>query len=519
MRAALAAVAAAALAIVLASPAGAAGTGGLSLVGVASLNQPVGMAVAPGDPSRLFVVEKPGRVVVRHGAAQSTFLDLTGRVKSDGYEQGLLGLAFAPDYATSGRFYVYYTAPTSAPGAASFGSDLAISEFRRGPDADHADPASERPVLRIPHRLEEFENGGQMRFGPDGLLWIGTGDGGGDGDPHGNAQRLDPATDDAAAGADALLGKILRIDPAPGDGCGGACTIPAGNPGFAQREVWAYGLRNPWRFSFDRLTGDLAIADVGNRDLEEVDLAPAPGLGRGANFGWPLYEAGAQLAASPPAGCCVAPVIQKSHRGDGFDALIGGVVVRDPGLPSLAGRYVYAALTTGEIRSARFARGRAVDDRDTGLRLPDLTSFGEDACGRVFATTIDGGLYRISQGTGACSAVGVTVTAAARQRAARAAATVEVAVTCAVDCTLSARGVLLIGGGGGSPAGHTGTLRRELPAGRRTALRFRVGASLQRAVAAAARRGHGARLRFDVTARAGAGGAARHASASSRLMR
>jgi glucose/arabinose dehydrogenase len=522
VRRALAAVAAAALTIVFGLPvaaAGAAGTGGLTLVPVASFSQPVGIAVAPGDRSRVFVVEKPGRVVVRHGAAQSTFLDLTGRVKSDGYEQGLLGLAFAPDYATSGRFYVYYTAPTSAPGAASFGSDLAISEFRRGADADHADPASERPVLRIPHRLEEYENGGQLRFGPDGLLWIGTGDGGGDADPHHNAQRLDPATDDAAAGADALLGKILRIDPAPGDGCGGACTIPAGNPGFPQREVWAYGLRNPWRFSFDRLTGDLAIADVGNHDLEEVDLAPAPGLLRGANYGWPLYEAGAQLASAPPVACCSAPVIQKSHRADRFDALIGGVVVRDPGLPSLAGRYVYAALTTGEIRSARFARGRAVDDRDTGLRLPNLTSFGEDDCGRVFATTIDGGLYRLSQGTGACSAVGVTVTAAARQRASGTGASVGVAVTCAADCTLTARGTLLIGGGGGSLAGHTGTLRRVLPAGRRAALRFRVGATLQRAVAAAARRGHGARLRFAVTARAGAGGPARHASASSRLVR
>jgi glucose/arabinose dehydrogenase len=522
VRPALAAVTAAALAIVVGlstAAAGAAGTGGLTLVPVASFTQPVGMAVAPGDPSRLFVVEKGGRIVVRHGAGQSTFLDLTGQVKSDGYEQGLLGLSFAPDYASSGRFYVYYTASTSAPGAASYGSDLAISEFRRGADADHADPASERPVLRIPHRLEEFENGGQMRFGPDGLLWIGTGDGGGDGDPHRNAQRLDPATDDAAAGADALLGKILRIDPTPGDGCGGACTIPAGNPGFAQREVWAYGLRNPWRFSFDRLTGDLAIADVGNRDLEEVDLAPAPGLGRGANFGWPYFEAGAQVSPSRPVGCCLAPVIQKSHRGDGFDALIGGMVVRDPGLPSLEGRYVYAALTTGEIRSARFAGGRAVDDRDTGLRVPNLTSFGEDACGRVFATTIDGGLYRISQGTGACSAVGMTLTAAARQRVSGAAGTVEVTVTCAAGCTVRARGSLLIGGGGGSLAGHTGTLTRQLAAGRRTVLRFRIGAALRRSVAAAARRSRGARLRFEVTARAGAGGPARHASASSRLVR
>jgi glucose/arabinose dehydrogenase len=495
--------------------AAAAGTGGLTLVPVASFVQPVGTAVAPGDASRLFVVEKPGRIAVRHGRRQTTFLDLTGRVKSDGYEQGLLGLAFAPDYATSGHFYVSYTAPTTEPGAATFGSDLVISELRRGADADHGDPASERTLLRIPHRLEEYENGGQLRVGPDGMLWIGTGDGGGDGDPHHNAQRLDPATDDPAAGADALLGKILRIDPAPGDGCGGACTIPGGNPGFPQREVWAYGLRNPWRFSFDRLTGDLAIADVGNRELEEVDLAPAPGLGRGANYGWPFFEAGAHISGTPADGCCTPPVIQKSHGADGFDALIGGVVVRDPGLPMLEGRYVYAALTSGEIRSARFSGGRAVDDRDTGLRAPNVTSFGEDACGRVYATVLDGALYRISQGSGACTAVGVTLTAAARQRPS-AAGTVKVAVACAAACTVSARGSVLVGSS--TVAGRTPTVTRKLPAGRRTVVSLKVSAAVRRTVAGALRRGRTVRVRFELTARAGTGAAVRRARATSRLV-
>ena len=165
--------------------------------------------------------------MARRGKAQTVFADLTDRVKADGAEQGLLGLAFAPDYATSGKLYVFYTA--RAPAGAVVrdnGSDLVISELRRA-DADHVDPASERVLLRIPHRLGEFENGGQLSFGPDGRLWIGTGDGGGDNDPFRNAQRLDPATDDAARGADALLGKILRIDPKPG---ATAAAAPARSP-------------------------------------------------------------------------------------------------------------------------------------------------------------------------------------------------------------------------------------------------------------------------------------------------
>jgi glucose/arabinose dehydrogenase len=487
---------------------------GLSLVPVAALTQPTGIAVARDDPTRVFVTEKAGRVLVRHGRGISTFLDLTAAVRSDGYEQGLLGLAFAPDYAASGKFYVYYTAPTTAPGAADFGSDLVISELRRGADADHADPASERVLLRIPHRLEEYENGGQLRFGPDGMLWIGTGDGGGDGDPHRNAQRLDPATNDPAAGADALLGKILRIDPAPGDGCGGACTIPAGNPGFGAREVWAYGLRNPWRFSFDRLTGDLAIADVGNRDLEEVDLAPAPGLGRGANYGWPFFEAGATVGGPAPAGCCTPPVLQRSHRGDGFDALIGGVVVRDPGVPALDGRYVYAALSTGEIRSTRFVGGRAVEDRETGLRAPGITSFGEDACGRVYATTLDGALLRISQGSGACGAVGVALATAPRQRLAT--RRVVVSVTCAAACTLKAYGSLRASA---RVVGRTVTATRKLRAGVRTEVALRVPAATARTLQRAVRRGRSATVRIVVVAGAGTAARPRRTSVVARLTR
>jgi glucose/arabinose dehydrogenase len=492
----------------------------VSLVPVARFSAPVGVVAAPGDASRLFVVEQAGRIVVRRGSAQKTFADLTDRVKADGGEQGLLGLAFAPDYATSGKLYVFYTArPPAGAVVRDNGSDLVISELRRA-DADHVDPVSERVLLRIPHRLGEFENGGQLRFGPDGQLWIGTGDGGGDNDPFRNAQRVDPATNDAARGADALLGKILRIDPRPGDGCGGACTIPAGNPGFAQREVWALGLRNPWRFSFDRLTGDLVIADVGNFVFEELDLAPGPDRGRGANYGWPAFEGTARVAGTdlPTAGCCTAPVLERAHaQPDGYNAIIGGVVVRDPGLPALAGRYLYANLSSGLIQAVRLGGGTAFDDRSTGVAVPGVTSFGEDGCGRVYATTLYGDLYRLSQGDGACDAVGVTLAPPARQRAA-ATGSVRAVLTCAVACTASVRASLTVSI---AIVGRTVTRTVRLAAGRRATVVLRVPAAaratLRRALAHGRRWSPGAR--FVVTARAADGGPQRRTTATARVVR
>ncbi len=511
------AVACALAACAVAAPAAAAPSP-VTLVPVARFSSPVGVVAAPGDANRLFVVEQAGRIVERHGKAQTTFADLTDRVKADGGEQGLLGLAFAPDYATSGKLYVFYTArPPAGAVVRENGSDLVISELRRA-DADHVDPASERVLLRIPHRLGEFENGGQLAFGPDGLLWIGTGDGGGDNDPFRNAQRVDSATDDATRGADALLGKILRIDRRPGDGCGGACTIPADNPGFAQREVWALGLRNPWRFSFDRLTGDLAIADVGNFAFEEVDLAPAPDRGRGANYGWPVFEGTARVAGTdgPPAGCCTAPVLERSHdQPDGYNAIIGGVVVRDPGLPALAGRYLYANLSNGLIQAVRFGGGTAFDDRSTGLRAPGLTSFGEDGCGRVYATTLYGDLYRLSQGEGACAAVGVTVSPPARQRAA-ATGSVRTALTCAAACTAGVRASLTVGG---AIVGRTTTRTVKLRAGRRGTAVLRVPAAARATLTRALARGRAPGVRFVVTARAADGGAQRRTTATARVVR
>jgi glucose/arabinose dehydrogenase len=514
-RIAAAALASAALAI----PAGAtAAPSPVTLVPVARFSTPVGVVAAPGDVSRLFIVEQAGRIVVRRGKTQTTFVDLTDRVKSDGAEQGLLGLAFAPDYATSGKLYVFYT--TRAPAGAVVrdnGSDIVISELRRA-DADRADPAGERVLLRIPHRLGEFENGGQLSFGPDGRLWVGTGDGGGDNDPFRNAQRLDPATNDAARGADALLGKILRVDPTPGDGCGGGCSIPADNPGFPQREVWALGLRNPWRFSFDRLTGDLVIADVGNTVFEELDLAPAPGRGRGANYGWPAFEGTARVAGTDalPVGCCTAPVLERAHaQPDGYNAIIGGVVVRDPGLPALAGRYLYANLSSGLIQAVRLGRGTAFDDRSTGLRAPGLTSFGEDGCGRVYATTLDGILYRLSQGEGACDAVGVTLSPPARQRAV-VTGSVRATLTCATACTARVRASLTVGG---AIVGRTATRTVGLGAGRRATVVLRVPRTVRAGLARALARGRTPSVRFVVTARAADGGAQRRATATARVVR
>ncbi len=490
----------------------------VTLVPVARFSAPVGVVAAPGDASRLFVVEQAGRIVARRGKVQTVFADLTDRVKADGAEQGLLGLAFAPDYATSGKVYVFYTArPPVGAVVRDNGSDLVISEFRRA-DGDHVDPASERVLLRIPHRLGEYENGGQLSFGPDGQLWIGTGDGGGDNDPFRNAQRTDPATDDATRGADALLGKILHVDPKPGDGCGGACTIPVDNPGFAQREVWALGLRNPWRFSFDRLTGDLVIADVGNTVFEELDLAPAPDRGRGANYGWPAFEGTARVDGTdaPPAGCCTGPVLERAHaQPDGYNAIIGGVVVRDPGLPTLAGRYLYANLSSGLIQAVRLGGGTAFDDRATGLRAPGLTSFGEDGCGRVYATTLDGVLYRLSQGEGACDAVGVTLAPPARQRAVRT-GRVRATLTCATACTAGVRASLTVGG---AIVGRTATRTVALGAGRRGTVVLRVPAAARATLRRALARGRAGGVRFVVTARSADGGARRRTVATARVVR
>src|SRR3954470_12521475 len=280
----------------------------LHLSKIGDFTSPVDVTAPPGDPHRLFVVEQAGRIFeVRDGVKQTpAFLDITSSVKPGG-EQGLLSMAFAPDYATSGRYYVYYTAPL--PGDAG-GNIITVEEFS---------PAGRRTVFTVRHPTNANHNGGQLQFGPDGMLYAGTGDGGSGNDPPNNAQTLGTNR----------LGKLLRIDP----------LSTAGNP-----ETYAYGLRNPFRFSFDRGTGDLVIGDVGQNAYEEVDFSPA-GTAAGRNYGWHCREGKHPtpgVSCTPPQPVNpVDPVLEKAHSTDGFCAIIGGYVVRDASLGSLAGRYVY----------------------------------------------------------------------------------------------------------------------------------------------------------------------------------
>ncbi len=348
------------------------------LVTVGRFDAPLYVTAPPGDARRLMVVEQGGRIrVVRGGKTLATpFLDITPKVTSGG-EQGLLGMAFAPDYTTSGLFYVYYT-----------GRDQRewVVEYHRA-SADRADPASARTVLRMDDP-ESNHNGGNLQFGPDGLLYIGTGDGGGANDQHGsrgNAQNLG-----------SLLGKLLRIDPKASGSR--PYTVPASNPftgrSGARPEVYSYGLRNPWRFSFDRATGDLSIGDVGQDNVEEIDFA-RHGRARGTNYGWRPWE-GRRRNVQEPAPGAVFPVITKSHQ-SGWCSIIGGYVVRDPALPALRGRYVYSDNCLSKIYAAKLSAGRATGDHALSLpTLKSVSSFGQDNSGRIYVVSLGGPVYRLA---------------------------------------------------------------------------------------------------------------------------
>ena len=343
---------------------------------VGDFEQPLYVTQPPGDHRNLFVVEKPGRVAVVRGGRPLTrpFLDLSGQV-SAGSEQGLLSLAFAPDYRRSGLAYVYYT---------DTAGDTRVVEYRRSlSDPLVADPRSRRVVLGVAQPFANH-NGGPVLFGPDGFLYIGLGDGGSENDPNRTGQDLST-----------LLGKLLRIDPRPSNGRPYA--VPPSNPftgrAGARPEIYAYGLRNPWRFSFDPVTGALAIGDVGQNEFEEIDLVPRS-EGLGANFGWSAYEGFARFNRDQAAGDAVAPVLVYSH--DAGCSVTGGYVVRDRRLQSLYGRYLYGDYCAGELRSFTARPGRrADDDRPLGLHIPALSSFGEDNAGHVYATSLEGGVYRL----------------------------------------------------------------------------------------------------------------------------
>jgi glucose/arabinose dehydrogenase len=351
---------------------------GVRLKRIGRFDSPVFVTSPPGDTRRLFVVEQGGRVRVMVGGRlrATPFLDIRSQVTAGG-EQGLLSIAFAPDYKSSGRFYVYFTDRSG---------DQRVVEYTRA-SAERADAGSARLVLKMDDEADNH-NGGLMLFGPDKHLYIGTGDGGGAGDRHGergNAQNLG-----------SLLGKLLRIDPAAAGGK--PYSVPSDNPfvsrGGARGEIYSYGLRNPWRYSFDRRTGDLSIGDVGQNEVEEIDFVRR-GRGRGANFGWRPFEGRSRYASGESAPRHVPPVITRSH-GDGWCSITGGVVVRDPQLPALRGRYVFGDFCKGRILSAKLSAGRARSVRATPLKVDSLSSFGEDARGRVYAVSLGGSVFRLA---------------------------------------------------------------------------------------------------------------------------
>ena len=347
---------------------------GVRLARIARLDQPTYVTSPPGDARMLFATEQEGRVrvLVNRRLRSEPFLDLRREVGCCG-ERGLFSIAFAPDYAESGRFYVYFTRRDG---------DIVVRQYQRSSaSAERADPGSGREVLRIEHSRYPNHNGGQLQFGRDGMLYLGTGDGGGGGDPFRAGQRLST-----------LLGKILRIAPRPG----GGYDVPADNPfrgrSGARGEIWAYGLRNPYRFSFDRKGRALTIGDVGQDKYDEIDYHARGG--RGANFGWSVFEANSRYRSGSARGH-VRPVIVRRLRQNGNCAAIGGYVVRDPKLPGLAGRYLHSDNCNPVIYSARLSSRGASGNRSTGLRLGGVSSFGEDALGRVYVTSLNGGVYRL----------------------------------------------------------------------------------------------------------------------------
>ena len=332
---------------------------------VSGLDRPVDLQ-ADGS-GRLFVVEKVGRIrLIQDGKLlDQPFLDITDRVGSQGNEQGLLGLAFHPQYAQNGRFFVNYT---------NTSGDTVIARFQVSSDANRADPDSEVKLLGVDQPYPNH-NGGVLAFGPDGYLYAGLGDGGSAGDPQGNAQQTDR-----------LLGKILRIDVDSGN----TYSVPSDNP-FGN-EVWAYGLRNPWRMSFDKATGDLYIGDVGQDVWEEIDYLPAGSPG-GANFGWDQREGAHDYegSASPD---YTDPVAEYSHQ-EGGCSVTGGYVYRGT-MPEWNGIYLYGDYCRGLVWGLIHTDGQWQNQQLFDVDFT-VTSFGQDENGEVYMVSDSGSVYRLSQ--------------------------------------------------------------------------------------------------------------------------
>jgi glucose/arabinose dehydrogenase len=351
-----------------------------SLVFLDNFERPVYVTVAPGQPNLLFVVEQAGRIRVLQNEVKldTPFLSITDLVRGPplegGNEQGMFSVAFHPDYQENGRFYVVFS---------NNAGSIELNEFRRTAASPLRAARSTRRILAtIPHPGAENHYGGQLQFGPDGFLYWTTGDGGAV-DPRGeNARRLS-----------SLLGKVLRIDPLPSNG--NPYGIPPDNPyigAFGRDEIFAYGLRNPWRLSFDG--GRIIIADVGQQSREEINFLRIDDA-RGANFGWPQYEGDVLFAPNRPGPDPAVPPMLTYPHGMGSRAVIGGYVIRNSNLTALNGRYIYIDRLVGDLRSFRpdVADQQALDDRLEDVAIEQVTSFGKGF----------NGTYYVVQGTGPVS--------------------------------------------------------------------------------------------------------------------
>ncbi len=337
------------------------------LTKVADVSQGTALVSRPGDPA-LYVARQNGEIVALHDARVTPVLDVSRKTRSGG-EEGLLGIAFSAD---GSRLYVHSTA---------LNGDTRVEEYAFVPASGgggRADPASARLILTAP-AAQSNHNGGELTFGPDGMLYLGLGDGGGGG---GNGQSRDT-----------LLGKILRIDPTPSSRA--PYTIPPDNPfakGGGRSEIWAYGLRNPWRFSFDEPTGTIWIADVGQNAWEEID-ALAVSASRGANFGWNPLEGTHEYRGGAPPGT-VMPIFETSHA-DGNCSITGGYVYRGSRIPALRGAYVFSDYCNGAVRAIYAEGGRVVQQRELGVSASSISSFGVDNDGELYVVSQDEGIYRL----------------------------------------------------------------------------------------------------------------------------
>jgi glucose/arabinose dehydrogenase len=342
---------------------------------VGEFRSPVYLTAPAGDP-RLFIVEQQGRIqVVKNGRKLSTpFLDISERVRAGG-EQGLLSMAFHPDYRTNGEFFVNFTDRSG---------DTRVERFKVSSNADVADESSSKLVIGIDQPYSNH-NGGLVMFGPDGMLYIGMGDGGAGGDPHRNGQNRN-----------ALLGKMLRLNVSRVE----PYSIPPGNPfraaSGAKPEIWATGMRNPWRFAFDRATNLLYIADVGQNEIEEINVEPATAAG--LNYGWNIMEGDRCYRGD---GCdrsgLTMPKVVFNHSG-GACSVTGGFVYRGRRIPSIAGHYFYSDYCAGWLKSFRMQNGSVAERRDwiPSSNLGHVVSFGEDAAGELYILSESGFVFRIA---------------------------------------------------------------------------------------------------------------------------